>query len=167
MNRRNDWENTLAEANKDLKRVGKEIKITDYCHDGSYTCEICKDGVSLAVYAENYYEDELEDLINDAWDYVLNVLKREEDEDTDEKVTFVIAETMGTDGYYYSEVYPCKSGEEAFECACSLIADMAETMNVPDVNPETDWVIGADDESWWYRVGVKEEKFWKKDSGNE
>jgi hypothetical protein len=50
---------------------------------------------------------------------------------------------MGTDGEFYSETY---------DCACSLIADMAETMEWERVNPETAWEIG--NEEWWYRVRI-------------
>ena len=56
MNRRKEWKNILAIANDDLKQYGYEIKITDYYEDGCYTCEILKDGVSVDVYAENFYE---------------------------------------------------------------------------------------------------------------
>ena len=70
MNRRNDWEFLLSLANEDLKDTGYEIKVTDYYDDGCYTCEILKDGVSVDVYAENYYEDELSDLVTEACHYV-------------------------------------------------------------------------------------------------
>jgi hypothetical protein len=60
-----------------------------------------------------------------------------------DKIYIVVAETMGTDGEFYSETY---------DCACSLIADMAETMEWERVNPETAWEIG--NEEWWYRVRI-------------
>jgi hypothetical protein len=70
-----------------------------------------------------------------------------------EKIYIVVAETKGTDGEFYSEVFPCKTPKDAYDCACGLIADMAETMDIADdVNPETDWVVGNDD--WWYRVRI-------------
>jgi hypothetical protein len=52
----------------------------------------------------------------------------------------------------YSETYPCKTDKESYDCACSLIADMAETMEWERVNPETAWEIG--NEEWWYRVRI-------------
>ena len=70
------------------------------------------------------------------------------------KIYIVVAETMGTDGEFYSEPFPCKTSQDAYDCACDLIANMAETMYVEDVNPETDWEIGNDD--WWYRVRIEE-----------
>ena len=70
MNTRNDWENLLRIFNKDLEKTGYSIKITDYNNDGCYICEILKDGVSYEVYAENFYEDELSDLITDAHHYI-------------------------------------------------------------------------------------------------
>ena len=45
------------------------------------------------------------------------------------KLHIVVAETMGTDGEFYSEVYPCKDSKDAHDTMCSLIADMAETMD--------------------------------------
>ena len=54
MNTRNDWENLLRICNEDLEKTGYSIKITDY------------------------YEDELGDLITDAFHYVKNILKKEE-----------------------------------------------------------------------------------------
>ena len=69
MNRHNDWENLLKYANEDLAVHGYELKI--YEEDGCYSCDIWKDGKALEIYAENYFEDELSDLINDAWHYVL------------------------------------------------------------------------------------------------
>ena len=74
MNTRNDWENLLSIFNKDLEKTGYSIKITDYNNDGCYTCEFIKYGVSVMVYAENYYEDELSSLITDAHHYILTTL---------------------------------------------------------------------------------------------
>ena len=73
MNRRKEWKKLLSLANDDLKQYGYEIKMTDYYEDGCYTCEIFKDGVSVDVYAENFYEDELDELVNEAWHYVKSV----------------------------------------------------------------------------------------------
>jgi|GEM_PF-5046976 len=36
----------------------------------------------------------------------------------------VVAETMGTDGEYYAEVYPCRNDKDADDTMNSLIADM-------------------------------------------
>ena len=69
MNRRNDWENLLRISNEDLEKTGYSIDIVQP-EDGYYNCEIHKDGELVEVYAENYYEDELTDLVNDAFHYV-------------------------------------------------------------------------------------------------
>jgi hypothetical protein len=61
----------LAYANEELKPTGYSIRIFDYDGEGYYICEILKDGVSLEVYAENFYENELSDLVNEVWHYVL------------------------------------------------------------------------------------------------
>ena len=66
------------------------------------------------------------------------------------KIYFVVAETLGTDGEFYSEVYPCSSEQDAGECATSLVADMAITMGIEeDLDPYT-WKLEG--EGWFYRV---------------
>lgn len=79
MNKCNDWENLLRIYNEGLAKTGYSIKITDYYNDGCYTCEFMRDGVSVMVYAENYYEDELSSLITDAFHHITTyILKKEE-----------------------------------------------------------------------------------------
>ena len=73
MNRRNDWENLLAYGNEDLEKTGYSLLIVEP-EEGIYDCEIWKDGELVEVYAENYYEDELSDLVTDAIHYVLSEL---------------------------------------------------------------------------------------------
>lgn len=69
MNKRNDWEQVLTRANEALSKKGYEIRINDD-GDGYYNCEIFKNNRSIETYAENYFEEELTDLVIDAWDYV-------------------------------------------------------------------------------------------------
>ena len=69
MNRRNDWESQLSHANENLKKMGYEIKIEED-PDGGYFCDIIKDGKVIETYAEGFFEDELPNLIDDAWDYI-------------------------------------------------------------------------------------------------
>ena len=76
MNTRNDWENLLRICNKDLEKTGYSINLIHFKEDDTYNCEILKDGVSVMVYAENYWEDELSDLITDANHYILTTLAR-------------------------------------------------------------------------------------------
>lgn len=66
MNTNNDWKNQLKLANEDLENSGYSILITEP-EEGFFFCEFWKDGEFLETYAGNYYEDELEDLITDAW----------------------------------------------------------------------------------------------------
>ena len=73
MNKRTDWENALATANADLKKRGYSIDVNDNDEEGFFKCDILKDGVVVETYAENYYEDELEDLIADAVAYIYNL----------------------------------------------------------------------------------------------
>ena len=70
------------------------------------------------------------------------------------KIWNIIAETLGTDGEYYTEVYNETSGQRAGEFASSLIADMCETMDVQGIDPTATWEIGGDE--WFYRVKVQE-----------
>ena len=73
MNRTNNWKQILALANEELKPKGLSIRIT---HDGSgnYACKIFKGRRLLQTFAENYYEDELADLVNEAWHHALTLL---------------------------------------------------------------------------------------------
>ena len=66
MNRYNDWENSLRITNEDLEGTGYSLLITQPEEEGFYNCEIWKDGELYDVYAENYYEDELDALVVDA-----------------------------------------------------------------------------------------------------
>ena len=72
------------------------------------------------------------------------------------KVYIVIAETLGTDGEFGSDVYLEKSGQSAGELASSLVADMCEEMGIEDVDPTAVWEIGND--YWTYRVRVEEQE---------
>ena len=69
-----------------------------------------------------------------------------------DRLHIVVAETMGTDGEFFSEVYPCKSDVEANDLMCGLISDMAETMgvNIPTEDICTTTELNGD--GWWYRV---------------
>lgn len=69
MNRCNDWEKLLSIFNDDLKETGYSLSITEP-EDGFYNCEIWEDGKRAEIYAENYYEDELTDLLYDAFEHV-------------------------------------------------------------------------------------------------
>ena len=66
MNRYNDWKGLLKMANEDLDKHGYSLLIVEP-EEGFYNCEIRKDGELVETYAENYYEDELSDLITEAW----------------------------------------------------------------------------------------------------
>lgn len=71
-----------------------------------------------------------------------------------------IAETMGTDGEFSSEVYLSKNGTDANNVAETLIADMAITMDVQDkVDANRDREIVGD--GWWYRVRIESQGFYQ------
>lgn len=63
-NRVNNWRELLKLANEDLKKYNAEIGVYD--HDGEFSVTIVVNGVE-EEYADGYYEEELGDLINDAW----------------------------------------------------------------------------------------------------
>lgn len=76
MNTRNEWKKLLEIANDDLGLYGLALDVNDNDEEGFFKCDILKNGEVVETYAENYYEDELDDLINDAWDYAKSNLKK-------------------------------------------------------------------------------------------
>lgn len=76
MNTYNDWKHLLQLANEDLSKIGYSILITEP-EKGFYDCEIWKDGELVETYAENYYENELSDLVTEVWHYT-NYIKNAE-----------------------------------------------------------------------------------------
>ena len=74
MNKYNDWKNLLRIFNEDLEKTGYSLLITEG-KEGYYNCEIWKDGERVAVYAENYPEDELSDLIIDVVHYAFGLAR--------------------------------------------------------------------------------------------
>lgn len=76
MNTYNDWKHLLQLANEDLNKIGYSILITEP-EEGFYSCEIWKDGELVETYAENYYENELSDLLTEVWNYI-NYIKNAE-----------------------------------------------------------------------------------------
>ena len=69
MNKHNDWETLLSLANEDLAKIGYSIDVNDDEDEGCYSCKILTDGYVVETYAENYYEEELSDLITEVWHY--------------------------------------------------------------------------------------------------
>jgi len=71
------------------------------------------------------------------------------------KLYITIAETLGTDGQFTSEVYPSTSAQAAGEMCASLIADMIETMDLDrNIDPTATWELEGD--GWFYRVRWEE-----------
>lgn len=74
------------------------------------------------------------------------------------KLYLTIAECLGTDGEYSSEVYPATSAQDAGEMCTSLIADMIETMDMDrNIDPTATWNLEGD--GWFYRVRWEEQEF--------
>ena len=64
-NRVNNWKELLKLANEDLAKQHLQIKLEEF--DGTYTLYIDNPDGTTDIFAENYYEDELAELVNDAW----------------------------------------------------------------------------------------------------
>lgn len=74
------------------------------------------------------------------------------------KLYLTIAECLGTDGEFTSEVYPASSAQDAGEMCSSLIADMIETMDLDrNIDPEATRELEGD--GWFYRVRWEEQEF--------
>lgn len=73
-NRINNWEQLLEMANKDLEKHGYQLNLLTPDDTDDYDLHILH-GDDCEIYAENYYEDELGDLINDAWAHVRAKIK--------------------------------------------------------------------------------------------
>jgi hypothetical protein len=72
------------------------------------------------------------------------------------KIYLTIAECLGTDNEFSSEVFVSMTQQEASELASSLIADMIETMydGEQEIDPTRYWELEGDD--WFYRVRVED-----------
>ena len=68
MNKRNDYETILKMANEDLASIGKQI-VLDKDEDGTYSVLVQDDHDNTDCFAEGYYEDELGELISEAWSH--------------------------------------------------------------------------------------------------
>lgn len=65
-----EWKEYLKIANEDLKQYGYRLSVNDRGDRGFYKCVIYKGNKNVETYAENYYANELEELISEAWSYV-------------------------------------------------------------------------------------------------
>lgn len=74
------------------------------------------------------------------------------------KLYLTIAECLGTDGEFTSEVYPASSAQDAGEMCSSLIADMIETMDL-DRNIDPTATMELEGDGWFYRVRWEEQDF--------
>ena len=75
MNTRNNWKSLLGYANEDLAKHGLSIDVNDKEEKGFFGCFIKRGNKTLETYAENFYEDELDGLVTEAWNYALNKYK--------------------------------------------------------------------------------------------
>jgi hypothetical protein len=74
-----------------------------------------------------------------------------------------IAETMGTDGEFYSEVYLSKTEEDAKKVEDILITDMCETMGIYDAGEicYAKIIKEVSGDGWWFRVRTEQQGFYQ------
>lgn len=71
------------------------------------------------------------------------------------KIWLTIAECMGTDNEFTTDVYAMASAQEAGNHASALIADMIVAMGIDeDIDVTSKWELEGD--GWFYRVRIEE-----------
>lgn len=75
MNRYNDWQSLLRTANEELAENNTRIEVLD--EDFIYSLNIIVDG-KVITFAANYFEDELCDVIQDAWAHARKIVRDDE-----------------------------------------------------------------------------------------
>ena len=71
------------------------------------------------------------------------------------KIWLTIAECMGTDNEFTTDVYAMTSAQEAGNHASALIADMMVAMSIDeDIDVTSNWELEGD--GWFYRVRIEE-----------
>lgn len=65
MSNKTDYKQLLEHANKDLAPIGKKLILKED-EEGYFSLHIREKSGKMTCYAENYYENELEDLITEA-----------------------------------------------------------------------------------------------------
>lgn len=71
------------------------------------------------------------------------------------KIWLTIAECMGTDNEFTTDVYAMTSAQEAGNLASALISDMMVAMSIDeDIDVTSEWELEGD--GWFYRVRIEE-----------
>ena len=68
-NRHNNWKKLLKLANSNLKNYGVKMNVVHVDDTANYDLHIVYPDGTTDIFAQNYYEDELDELINDAWSH--------------------------------------------------------------------------------------------------
>lgn len=114
-----EWEVLLDKANKDLKEHGAQLIMSEEDDGGYYALDIKYAGGHTENYASGYWENELNNLINDAWHEVksrpakpnaetLNLWEDMTGDNYHSEVRLAIAKYFGdsinpTNGYNFTE----------------------------------------------------------------
>lgn len=118
------WQQDLEEANAKFEKFGIKIVITEA--DGFYRGTIVKGDGSEEVYADNYYESELEELVHDTVEYVKGFVK-----EFDGLKLFIVTYVGMSDNEYdangYCEVKPFFSKKKAEEYMQELVSNELES----------------------------------------
>lgn len=105
-NKVNNWQELLKLANEDIKKYNKIIKLEEF--DGTYTLYIENtEDKSYDIFAEGYYEDELGDLINDAWAHARTKAKAKSETMYNE-----VKCTYHADGFWVVDAWKTNGQEE-------------------------------------------------------
>lgn len=122
MNRINDWQELLRLANEDLSPRGIAIKVED--DEGRYSVYI--DGIP---FAENYYEDELSECVNDAWAHARLIAH-------DREMKQIAKKQMDSETIQFRKVHGWTHTDPALIATCTEVAvyfhdtDRDEILNV-------------------------------------
>lgn len=106
-NRVNNWQELLKLANEDLKKYGVEINVLLVDDTSDYDLHIFYPDGTTDIFAENYYEDELGELVNDAWAHVRARVKAKS-----ETIYSEVKCTYHADGFWVVDAWKTNGQEE-------------------------------------------------------
>ena len=137
MNKVNNWQATLIAANKALAKQGKEITLAESEFDGTYSVFI-KDNIAggKEVYAENYYEDELCDIINEAWSHACAKTKKKSETTYSE-----VKCTHHEDGFWVVDAWKTDDQNEEGQVIAVINDVTGDCYAIRNLNDEAKYVI--------------------------
>lgn len=135
MNKVNDWKTTLNAANKALAKQGKVITLEEF--DETYTIYIEDTATNeWEVYAEGYYEDELCDIINDAWSHACAKAKVKS-----ETIYSEVKCTHHEDGFWVVDAWKTDDQNEEGQVIAVINDVTGDCYAIRNLNDEAKYVI--------------------------